>query len=193
MTDDSGKKLSPVAAAFVLQWGELGASWGINRTVAQVHALLFLSERPLHAEEIAASLSVARSNVSTSLKELLGWGVVRRVHGLGDRRDHFQAMTDVWEMARVIAMERRRREIDPTVRAVGATLEAAAAAGDAELYARKRLEDLLRLMETLIGVCDKLERVPAPLLSRTLGAGDRLLRQLLPKRSRDSRKERPDA
>src|SRR5216110_3206093 len=101
--------LSRVAQKFVLHWGEMGARWGISRTVAQIHALLFLSPRPLTAEEIADTLSVARSNVSTSLRELQAWGLVRVVHILGDRRDHFQALKDVWEMFQLILDGRKRR------------------------------------------------------------------------------------
>src|SRR5882724_10223575 len=93
----------------------MGARWGINRTVAQLHALLYLSPKPLHAEEIAETLGVARSNVSTSLRELQGWGIVRLVHVLGDRRDHFESLKDVWEMFRMVLDERKRREIDPTL------------------------------------------------------------------------------
>src|SRR5213592_2706618 len=111
-------KLSPVQQKFILHWGEMGTRWGINRTVAQIHALLYLSPRPLHAEEIAKTLSVARSNVSTSLRELQSWGIVRIVHVLGDRRDHFESLKDVWEMFRIILEERKRREIDPTLRAL---------------------------------------------------------------------------
>src|SRR5579872_1448881 len=107
--------LTPIAEKFVLHWGEMGTRWGINRTVAQIHALLYLSSRPLNAEEIAETLSVARSNVSTSLKELQGWGIVKVVHVLGDRRDHFESMKDVWEMFRVIVEQRKRRELDPTL------------------------------------------------------------------------------
>src|SRR5258705_1102101 len=95
-------KLSPVQQKFILHWGEMGTRWGINRTVAQIHALLFLSPTPLNAEEISATLGVARSNVSTSLRELQGWGIVRVVHMLGDRRDHFESMKDVSEMLRII-------------------------------------------------------------------------------------------
>ncbi len=102
--------LAPVTERFVLHWGEMGQRWGINRTVAQIHALLFLSPKPLNAEEIAETLSVARSNVSTSLKELQGWGIVRVVHVMGDRRDHFETMKDVWEMFRTILDERKKRE-----------------------------------------------------------------------------------
>ena len=98
---------TPIQQRFILQWGEMGARWGINRTVAQIHALLFLSSRPLPAEEIAVTLGVARSNVSTSLRELQGWGIVRIVHLLGDRRDHFESLKDVWEMFRIIVDERR--------------------------------------------------------------------------------------
>src|SRR6266480_4092810 len=85
-------KLSPVQQKFILHWGEMGTRWGINRTVAQIHALLFISPRPLQAEDIANTLKVARSNVSTSLKELQGWGIVKLVHVLGDKRDHFESM-----------------------------------------------------------------------------------------------------
>src|SRR5689334_17871086 len=103
MTDKTaGAGMTPIQRRFVVTWGEMGAKWGINRTVAQIHALLYLSPRPLQAEEIATTLGVARSNVSTSLRELQGWGIVRVVHILGDRRDHFESMKDVWEMFRII-------------------------------------------------------------------------------------------
>src|SRR5215468_7827476 len=111
---DTKNKLSPVAQKFVLHWGEMGTRWGINRTVAQIHALLFISKRPLSAEEIADTLSIARSNVSNSLRELQNWGIIRVVHLMGDRRDHFESMKDVFEMFRVISRERKKREIDPT-------------------------------------------------------------------------------
>src|ERR1700684_597005 len=106
--------LSPIEQRFVLHWGEMGTRWGINRTVAQVHALLFLSSKALHAEEIASTLSVPRSNVSTSLRELQGWGIVRVAHVLGDRRDHFESVKDVWQMFEIIIAERKRREMGPT-------------------------------------------------------------------------------
>src|SRR4026208_60705 len=109
------KELPTVEQKFVLHCGEMGTRWGINRTVAQIHALLFISPRPLHAEEIAETLAVARSNVSTSLRELQGWGIVKLVHVMGDKRDHFESMKDVWEMFRRVLDERKRREIDPTL------------------------------------------------------------------------------
>src|SRR4030088_3182712 len=107
--------LTPGQQKFVLHWGELGTRWGLNRTVAQIHAVLYLAQEPLAADQIAALLSVARSNVSTSLRELQGWGVVRVVHVMGDRRDHFDTLHDVWEMFSIILDERKKREIDPTV------------------------------------------------------------------------------
>src|SRR5256886_1053815 len=108
-------RLSPIQQKFILHWGEMGTRWGINRTVAQIHALLYLSPRPLHAENIAETLAVARSNVSTSLKDLQGWGIVKLVHVLGDKRDHFESLKNVWEMFRIVLDERKRREIDPTL------------------------------------------------------------------------------
>src|SRR5712692_2424677 len=115
-TKTTQNSLTPVAQKFILHWGEMGTRWGINRTVAQVHALLFLSPHPLPADEIADTLAVARSNVSTSLRELQGWRIVRVVHVLGDRRDHFESIKDVWEIFRIVSEERKRREIDPTLR-----------------------------------------------------------------------------
>lgn len=107
--------LTPVMERFVLHWGEMGTRWGVNRTVAQVHALLYLSPEPVPADEIAETLSVARSNVSTSLKELQSWGLVSVAHVLGDRRDHFVARTDTWDMLLTILEQRKRREIEPTL------------------------------------------------------------------------------
>src|SRR6478736_3112940 len=123
-------KLTPVQEKFILHWGEMGARWGINRTVAQIHALLFISPKPLNAEEIAETLSVARSNVSTSLRELQSWGIVKIVHVMGDRRDHFESMKDVWEMFQIVLDERKRREIDPTLAILRECLAEAVKAGN---------------------------------------------------------------
>ena len=108
--------LTPLAEKFILHWGEMGTQWGVNRTVAQIHALLFIAARPMAADEICETLGVARSNVSNSIKELQSWRLVSVVHQLGDRRDHFETNGDVWELFRVIAAERQRREIEPTER-----------------------------------------------------------------------------
>src|SRR5258706_14860753 len=135
-------KLTSVQQKFILHWGEMGTRWGINRTVAQIHALLYLSPQPLHAEDIAETLGVARSNVSTSLKELQGWGIVKLVHVLGDKRDHFESMKDVWEMFRIVLDERKRREIDPTLAMLRASIEEAERDKTVDQYTTERLRDL---------------------------------------------------
>src|SRR5947209_19342360 len=154
---------TPVEQQYILHWGEMGTRWGINRTVAQVHALLFLSPKPLHAEEIANTLSVARSNVSTSLRELQGWGIVRVVHVLGDRRDHFESVKDVWEIFRVIAEERKRREIEPTLRMVQECVAEAKKPGTSA-YARERLEEMLHFLTIASGLFDELAHTPVAAL-----------------------------
>src|SRR6202022_3718812 len=116
MSETTKSGLTPVEQKFILHWGEMGTRWGINRTVAQVHALLFLAPKPVPADEIAATLAGARSNVSTSLREWQGWGIVHGGHILGDRRDYFESIKDVWEIFRIVSKERKRREIDPTLR-----------------------------------------------------------------------------
>lgn len=152
--------LSPVEQKFILHWGEMGTRWGINRTVAQVHALLFLSPKPLHAEEIANTLAVARSNVSNSLRELQGWGVVRVTHILGDRRDHFESLKDVWEMFRIVAEERKRREIDPTLRVLQECVGELKKAGAGSAYTRERLEEMLAFLTTTSGLFEELLHLP---------------------------------
>lgn len=160
MTDYTKATLSPVALKFVLHWGEMGTRWGINRTVAQVHALLFLSPRPLPADEISQTLAVARSNVSTCLRELQGWGIVRVVHVLGDRRDHFESVKDVWEIFRIVAEERKRREVDPTLRVVQECVEALKANGKGDAYTRERLETMLEFLTVMTGLFEEILRMP---------------------------------
>jgi DNA-binding transcriptional regulator GbsR (MarR family) len=115
---DQPRKLAPAVEQIVLRWGDLGGQWGVNRSVAQIQALLFLSDTPLTAEDIAETLGMARSNVSNSLKELMAWKLIHRVPMLGDRRDHYQAETDLWQMATKVAQGRKAREIDPMVAAI---------------------------------------------------------------------------
>ena len=152
--------LSPIEQRFVLHWGEMGTRWGINRTVAQVHALLFLSPKPLHAEEIANTLEVARSNVSTSLRELQGWGIVRVAHVLGDRRDHFESVKDVWEIFRIIAEERKRREIDPTLRVLQECVSELKKPASGSAYTRERLQEMLEFLTTTSGLFEEFVHVP---------------------------------
>src|SRR5215471_13354730 len=142
-------KLTPIQQRFILAWGEMGTRWGINRTVAQIHALLYLADRPLDAETIASTLGVARSNVSTSLKELQGWGIVRVTHVLGDRRDHFESMKDVWEMFRTIMDERKKREADPTLHMLRESVAEAKKPGQSDAYTKQRLADMLDFFELM--------------------------------------------
>lgn len=153
--------LTPVTQKFILHWGEMGTRWGINRTVAQVHALLFISPQPIHAEEISSALSVARSNVSNSLRELQGWGIVRVVHVLGDRRDHFESVKDVWEIFRIVAEERKRREIDPTLRVLSECVQELHGTGQSDKYTRERLESMLEFLTVTSGLFEEVVRVPA--------------------------------
>ncbi len=142
-------QLTPVQEKFVVHWGEMGTRWGINRTIAQIHALLYITPQPLPAETIAETLGVARSNVSTSLRELQGWGIVRITHVLGDRRDHFESLQDVWQMFQIVLDERKRREVDPTVTLLRECIAEAEKAGKREAETRERLEALLNFFETM--------------------------------------------
>ena len=164
MTDMTKPTLPPVAQKFILHWGEMGTRWGINRTVAQVHALLFLSPKPLHAEDIAVTLEVARSNVSTSLRELQGWGIVRVVHVLGDRRDHFESVKDVWEIFRIVAEERKRREIDPTLRVLQECVTELKKTNTGSAYSRQRLEEMLEFLTTSTALFEEVVHMPASAL-----------------------------
>ena len=164
-----------LGARFVLHWGEMAARWGVSRTVAQIHALLFFLGRPAHAEEIAAVLQVARSNVSTSLRELQNWDLASVVHLAGDRRDHYQTPLDPWELLRVLARERKEREFDPTL----AFLRECAASrefGREDPQLQKRLRETLALMEGLSAWTAEMLAVETPGLRRLLRLGPKLLR-----------------
>jgi DNA-binding transcriptional regulator GbsR (MarR family) len=172
-------KLADAVERFVLHWGDLGGQWGVNRSVSQIHALLYLSERPRTAEEIAAALGLARSNVSTSIRELLAWNLVRRVPVKGDRREHFEAETDLWEIAMRIAAVRKEREIDPAVEALRACV--ADAERDPKLHpvAGKRLADMLAFVEALDRWYAQMLTVPKPKLATLIRLGTRII-SLLP-------------
>ena len=177
MTDTTKHtELTPIQQRFILHWGEMGARWGINRTVAQIHALLYLSPRPLHAEEIAGTLGVARSNVSTSLKELQGWGIVRVTHLLGDRRDHFESMKDVWEMFRTIVDERKKRETDPVLLMLREAAAEAKKPGAADAYTRERLTDMLQFFEQMTTWVEQTRKLPTAAVVRMIKAGDKIAR-----------------
>jgi DNA-binding transcriptional regulator GbsR (MarR family) len=174
--------LSPVAERFVLHWGEMGTRWGVNRTVAQIHALLFLSGRPMHADEIVEALGVARSNVSTSLRELQNWNLVRVVHLLGDRRDHFETSGDVWALLHTVVRERKAREFDPTIALLRECLAHPEIAREST-GARQRIGETLALMETLSGWVEDMQRLPHETLLKLLRLGAKV-QQFLSPRSR---------
>jgi len=160
---------------FILHWGDMGTTWGVNRTVAQIHALLFIMEEPLNAEQITDCLGVARSNVSNSLKELLGFKTIRRVPVAGDRRDYFTAETDVWEVAKRIAAVRKAREIDPALETLTYCL--AAAKGDAGVSPeqRKRLKDMQDFTATMDRWYGQMQTLPTSTLTKLIGMGDRVV------------------
>ncbi len=164
--------LSDTQRRFILHWGEMGSTWGINRTVAQVHALLMVCKQPLNAEQITETLSVARSNVSTSLRELQGWGIVETVNRLGDRRDYFRTMDDVWEMFRVITAKRKQREIDPTIELLRELVNADDDTPDPHTH--KRLKDLLGFTETMDQWYRQVERLSPRALMNMAKAGAKL-------------------
>lgn len=171
-------KLSPVQQKFVLHWGEMGTKWGINRTVAQIHALLFISPKPLHAEEITDTLTVARSNVSNSLKELQGWGIVRRVHVLGDSRDHFESMKEVWEMFRVVLDERKKREIDPTVAMLRECVAEAHKDKETDEYTEQKLRELADFFDTTTAWYAQIRLWPTGALTKFVKAADKIKKLL---------------
>lgn len=144
-------KLSPVEQRFILHWGEMGTKWGINRTVAQIHALLYIAPKPLNADEIVETLDVARSNVSNSLKELQSWRIIKLVHVMGDKRDHFEALPEVWDTFRIVLEERKKREIDPTLEVLRDCIQKAHADSETSDYSEKRLRDLAEFFEITTG------------------------------------------
>ncbi len=166
--------LSPAQQQFILHWGEMSSRWGINRSMAQIHALLYLSEEPLNAEQIGEQLSLARSNVSTSLRELQAWGIVRVTHRLGDRRDFFQAVTDVWQLFLTILKERKKREIDPTLEMLRGCLAEQEGADDPDSNTAERMRDLLDMLETLAAGYEQMQRLSPSAQRKVLSMGSRL-------------------
>lgn len=141
-------QISELGNQFVLHWGEMGARWGINRTVSQIHAFLYYYGKPANAEQIADTLQVARSNVSNSLKELQNWNLVRITHMLGDRRDYFETSLDVWQLFFTVITERKKREFDPTLAFLKEYLEKNTFSNN-ELESKKRVAQMLDFLQTL--------------------------------------------
>lgn len=155
----------------ILHWGEMGSSWGINRTVAQIYALLFLSPDPLTAEEICECLNLARSTVSTGLHELQTWGVIKVVHVLGDRRDHFTSMSDIWEIFRVILDERKRREIDPTLNFLRDRVDELHNERTENPFVEERVQEMLDFFELVTSVYEQVESIPTENLKEIFKMG----------------------
>jgi DNA-binding transcriptional regulator GbsR (MarR family) len=171
--------LSPTLSRFVLHWGEMGTRWGVNRTVAQIHALLYISGRPMHAEEIADTLGVARSNVSNSIRELQGWKLAKLVHLSGDRRDHFETSVHVWELLRTIVRERQQREIAPTIQVLHELLADPALSKD-PAEAKLRMRETLELLETLTAWSDEMLKLDTDTLTKVLKLGAKIKKLLRP-------------
>jgi DNA-binding transcriptional regulator GbsR (MarR family) len=163
---------------FILHWGEMGTRWGVNRTVAQVHALLYISPKPLSAEEIGKILSIARSNVSNSLKELQRWGIIRVVHVLGDRQDHFESLKDVWQMFQTVLDERKRREIDPTVAVLRECVAELEKGGPADAQTRQRLREMLEFFEGATSVYQEVRRLSPDALRKFVKLGGKVQKLL---------------
>jgi DNA-binding transcriptional regulator GbsR (MarR family) len=170
-------ELPPLIQSFVLHFGEMGSRWGINRTVGQIYALLFVSERALNADELVERLGISRSNVSMGLKELESWRLVRLSHQPGDRREYYSAPEDVWAIFRTLAEERQRREVEPTLSLLrDAILESPASAEERYAQARMRqMHDLIDLLTTWFADVRKLSPTTLQQLLKMGGAVVRLL------------------
>lgn len=166
-------KLKPVAHDFILHWGEMGSRWGVNRTVSQIHALLFLSETPINAEEIVETLGIARSSVSTSIRELQNRQLIRTVHQLGDRRDYFETITDVWELACTISYERKKREFDPTISLLQTLVNNEGMTQESE-EVQRRIRDTLQLMETISIWSEEMHRLSPETLIKIMKLGEKI-------------------
>ncbi|MEM1435394.1 MAG: GbsR/MarR family transcriptional regulator [Pseudomonadota bacterium] len=166
----STNELSPLTFSFVQHFGEMGSRWGINRTVGQICALLVLSEDPLNADQISQTLNLSRSNVSMGLKELHSWNLLRPVSLPGDRKDYFTTPDDVWEMARILIEERRKREIDPTLSMLRNVL-LQKQPGDAEPYALRRMQEMHDIIELAVSWSNEMQTLPSQRLQKLMKLG----------------------
>ena len=163
--------LSPAVEKYVLHWGEMGTRWGTNRTVAQIQALLYLSPEPLRADQICDLLSVARSNVSTSIRELQSYGLVRMTHVLGDRRDYFESIHDVWELFRVIIEQRKQRELNPTLVMLKSCAEEVDKEKETDPVTKQRIHDMLEFVENTSTWYEKIREIPTSTLTKIMKLG----------------------
>jgi len=160
----------------VLEWGDIGSAWGVNRSIAQIHALLYAQARPMTAEEIAAILGLARSNISTSLKELQSWQLIHKAPVRGDRRDHFVAESDLWQMALRIAQGRRTREIDPARNTLSRCLSEAEADTALAPESHARLKEMHAFVSQLSDWYEEMLTLPPAKLKRLISLGRRIAR-----------------
>jgi len=166
--------MTPAVEKYVLHWGEMGTRWGTNRTVAQIQALLYLSPKPLRADEIVESLSVARSNVSTSIRELQSYGLVRMTHILGDRRDYFESLHDVWELFRVIIEQRKQRELNPTLTMLKGCAAEVEAEAETDPVTKQRIKNMLEFIESTSDWYDQISDIPTATLTKLMSLGNRI-------------------
>ena len=169
-------QLSPAMERFVLHWGEMGDRWGVNRSIAQIHALLYLSEEPVRADQIEETLKIARSNISNSMRELESLGLAERVHVLGDRRDHFKTLAEPWDMLMTIAEARKKREINPTLAVLRACVNEMEGDPQTPAHALKRVKHMLDFIETLTGWYEQVRRLPKNTLIKLMNMGARIAR-----------------
>jgi DNA-binding transcriptional regulator GbsR (MarR family) len=167
-------RLTPVMQRYVVHWGEMGSRWGVNRSIAQIHALLWLAPQPLHADEIAETLGIARSNVSMGLKELLAWDLVQVTHTLGDRRDFFHTPQDPWEAVRIVVEGRKRREIDPTVSFLRECVAALETDAETPPEIRERIAAQLDFFQTLTSWYDSIKTLPRKTLLKMMRLGQKI-------------------
>jgi DNA-binding transcriptional regulator GbsR (MarR family) len=166
--------MPPAIEHFVLHWGDMGGQWGVNRSVSQIHAVLYLAEQPLTADDIATLLGMARSNVSNSLKELLAWNLIRRVPIRGDRRDHFEAETDIWQVFLRIAVGRKEREIDPAIAVLKSCVVETERDAAVTEVASRRLKEMLAFVELMDGWYSQMLTVPRSRLASLVRLGARV-------------------
>jgi len=171
-------KLTKPVERFILHWGEMGSRWGVNRSVSQIHALLYLSPKPLSAEEISETLVMARSNVSTSIKELLAWELIKVEAILGDRREHFIAICDVQEMFNIVIEGRKKREIDPTLSLLRDLYIEINENEQADPQVQKRIKNMLDFLETMTHWYDDVKKIPNKKLMKLVGMGSKILKFL---------------
>ncbi|HEY6641729.1 GbsR/MarR family transcriptional regulator [Povalibacter sp.] len=167
-------KLTPTVERCVLHWGEMGSRWGVSRSVAQIHALLFLAPEPLTADHIAETLAIARSNVSVSLKELQTWELVSITHVIGDRRDYFLARKDIWDVLTTILDGRKRREIDPTVQMLRDCAQEAKHDTETPDQVKERIATMLEFLEEMTGWYDQIRGMPRPTLLKLMRMGTKV-------------------